>query len=315
MTDRSLEINYQPGDVLCVGSSPGDTPHRQQLIHLLANVPTLMDAVRKMSAGKLFRVVMSKENAHLFKQSADGAYKPFLHNGKHFVENVDLVRASPDYVGAVSNIALLMNMAAVAAKLEAIEVGVRNISRLLADTQRGRAKGALDALALARVFSNPTERRSQMIAAARDAVIELGALTGQLRAHVSAMPRETTGLFDGILRTGFIEANLAFEQVRDDVSLLIDGVGALLRAYVDLEEPSVAREAIGRILDGVRQAALPDAIRKARLLPLRANVVPPEIFICSFLDAVTDMETNLLRIAEAHRPLIALDIQPEELLN
>jgi len=40
---------------------------------------------------------------------------PFLHNGRHFVENVDLVRALPDYVGAVSNVALLVNMAAIAA--------------------------------------------------------------------------------------------------------------------------------------------------------------------------------------------------------
>ncbi len=315
ITYTSLEMNYQPGDVFCVGSTRGDLPHRQQLMRLLANVPTFMDAVRKMSPGNVFRVVMSKENAHLFKQGADGAYRPFLHNGKHFVENVDLVRASPDYVGAVSNVALLVNMAAIAAKLEAIEIGVRNISRLLADTQRGRVKGALDALALARVLADPAERRIQMISAARDIVIELGALTGQLRAHISAMPKETTGFFDGFFGSGFDAANTAFEQVQDDVSLFIDGVRDLLRAYQDLEEPNVAREAMGRILDGVKQASLPEAIRKARLLPLRTNAALPEAYLSSFLDAVSDIEINLFRIVEAHRPLIALDIQPEELLN
>ena len=229
-------------------------PQRQRVLRLLANVPTFVDAVRKLSAGDVFRVVMSKENAHLFKQGVDGAYKPFLHNGKHFVENVDLMRVSPDYVGAVSNVALMVNMAAIAAKLEAIEVGVRNIARLMADTQRGRVKGALDALALARALADLAERRTQMISAGRHVVIELGALTGQLRAHIAAMPKETTGLLDGFFGSGFADANAAYEQVEDDVVLLIDGVRALLRTYQDLEEPAVAREAIGRILDW-RQAS------------------------------------------------------------
>ena len=125
-----------------------------------------------------------------FKRGADGAYKPFLHNGKHFVENVDLIRVSPDYVGAVSDVALMVNMAAFEVKLEAIEVSVRNIARLMADTQRGRVKGALDALAMTRALADPAERQTQMISAARGVVIELGALTGQLRAHIVAMPKD-----------------------------------------------------------------------------------------------------------------------------
>jgi hypothetical protein len=49
----------------------------------------------------------------------------------------------------------MVNMAAIAAKLDAIEVGVRNIARLMAETQRGRLKGSLDALALARPLDLP----------------------------------------------------------------------------------------------------------------------------------------------------------------
>jgi hypothetical protein len=153
----TAEVAYQPGSAVYVGNAPADMPQRQRVLRLLANAPTFIDAVRRLSGGDVFRVVMSKENVHLFKQSADGAYKPFLHNGKHFVENVDLVRNSPDYVGAVSNVALMVNMAAIATKLEAIEVGVRNIARLMADTERGRLKGALDALALARALIDPAE--------------------------------------------------------------------------------------------------------------------------------------------------------------
>src|SRR5579863_4361699 len=111
-TEAAREITYDPGDAVYVGDAPADLPLRQHVLRLLTNVPTLVDAVRKLSAGDVFRVVMSKENAHLFKQGVDGFYKPFLHNGKNFVENVDLRRVSPDYLSAVSNVALMVNMAA-----------------------------------------------------------------------------------------------------------------------------------------------------------------------------------------------------------
>ncbi len=314
-TEAPHDIAYRPGDAVYVGDTPADAPQRQHVLRLLANIPTFVDALRKLSAGEVFRVVMSKENAHLFKQGVDGAYKPFLHNGKHFVENVDLMRISPDYIGAISNVALMVNMAAIAAKLDAIEVGVRNIGRLVADIQRGRVKGVLDALALSRALADPAERRTQMIAASHDVVIELGALTGQLRAHIGAMPKETTGWFDGFFGTGFAEAKAAYEQVEDDVGLLINGVRALARVYQDLDEPAVARVAIRGILDGVNQAGLPDAIRKARLLPFSAEGVVPELYLGKFVDAVGVMDTRLFQVEQLDRPLIVIDIKPEELLN
>jgi hypothetical protein len=226
-----------------------------------------------------------------------------------------LIKVSPDYLGAISNVALMVNMAAIAAKLDAIEVGVRNIARLMADTQRGKVKGALDALALSRALADPAERRSQMIAAGHDLVIELGALTGQLRAHIAAMPKETTGWFDGFFGTGFAEANAAYEEVSDDVALLIDGVQVLLRTCRDLSEPAVAKEAISRICDGVKQAGLPNAIRKARLLPFSAAVPLPELCLGSFFETIIAMDTDLLRIGQPRQPLIFMDIKPEEVLN
>lgn len=311
----TTEITYQPGEAVYVGDAPADIPQRQRVLYLLANLPTFLDAVRQLSAGDVFRVVISKENAHLFKQAADGAYKPFLHNGKQFVENVDLIQVPPDYMGAVSNVALMVNMAAIAVKLEAIEVGVRNIARLMADTQRGRVKGAVDALASARALADPAERRTQMLSAARDVVKELGALNGQLRAHIAAMPKETTGLLDGFFGNGFEDAKAAYAQVEDDLVLLIDGVRTLLRTYEYIKEPAAAREAIARILPEVKQAGLPDAIRKARLIPFTTAAAAGELRLGSFLDAVKHLEENMLQINQTHDPLIVIDIKPKELLN
>jgi hypothetical protein len=159
VTELTQEITYQPAEAVHIGDAPADLPQRKHVLRLLANIPIFMDTVRKLSRSDVFRVVMTKGNAYFFKQGADGFYKPYLHNGKHFVENVDLMRVSPDYVGAVSNVALMANMAAIAAKLEAIEVGVRNVARLVADTQRGRVKGAIHALTLARALADSVERR------------------------------------------------------------------------------------------------------------------------------------------------------------
>jgi hypothetical protein len=136
-----------------------------------------------------------------------------------------------------------------------------------------------------------------------------------LRAHIAAMPKETTGLLDGFLGNSFDDADAAYEQVKYDFMLLIDGISALLRTYQDLDELVVAREAISRILDSIKQAGLPDAIRKARLLPFPAAGAAPELCLKSFLDAVNIMDRNLLLIDQSNRPLIAIDLKPEELLN
>jgi hypothetical protein len=100
--------------------------------------------------------------------------------------------------------------------------------------------------------------------------------------------------------------------VEDDIKLLSRGLRELVWAYQDLDEPAMAREAVDRILGEIKQAGLPDAIRKARLLPLSAGIPAPEFYLSSFIDAVNTMETALLPFD--HRPLIAMDIKPEELL-
>ena len=100
MADQAIEPFH-------VGEQEKDQANRQRILGLVAKIPGLIDVGRQHSPGNAFRVVMSKENAHLFKQAADGAWKPYLHNGKHFVENVDLFPVPPDYVGAVDGIKLV----------------------------------------------------------------------------------------------------------------------------------------------------------------------------------------------------------------
>ncbi len=292
-----------------------DGPHRQVVLGLLANVPSFVNAIHNLPAGDTFRVLISKENAHLFKQGADGVYKPFLHNGKRFVENVDLIKVPPNYIETIANVTLMVSLATIAVKLDALKVSIRNIARLMADTQRGRATGALDALALARSLANPAERRSSALSASQNLVIELGALIGQLRAHIVEMPKETTGWFDGVFGTGFEDATSAYEQVEDDIALLIKCIRELLLTYHDLNEPTVAKEAIRRICYDIKQAGLTDAIRKSRLLPFREGVAVPEVFLESFFDAVTAMDSNLLRYDQPERLFIAVNFKPEELLN
>ncbi len=315
VTDIPKDITLQPDDVHYVGSADSDTLYRQRIIDALGKMPILIEAVRKMAPGEMFRVVMNPEHAYLFRQAIDGAYKPFLHNGKKFVENVDLFRIPSDYVGGILNIVLMVNLASIAARLGAIEVGVRNIARLIADTQRGKVKGALNALALARLFSDPTERRVETISAAQHLVIELGALIGQLRSHINAMPNEATGWFDGFWNRGFKDAEIAHEKVKDDVVLLIDGIHDLLFTYHDLKETDVAKNALSRIVEGVKQAGLNDAIRKARLLPVLSKTQVPEAYLESFVEVLNYMDSKFIRINQESEAFIAVDVKREELVK
>lgn len=296
-----------------VGSEEADAPKRQEILKFLASLPGFMKTVRALSSPGTFRVIMSAENAHLFQQAADGTFKPFLREGGKFVENVDLIRVAPDYAGALANVSMMANMATIAAKLESIEIGVRNVSRLLSDTKRGEVRAAIDALAEARAWEDPAERRDEIRSAARTLRISIGALSGQLKSHITAMPEPETGWLQGFFVNGISKATDAFDDVNADIALLIPGISALLRAYDELNEPAVAREAIERILASITEAKLPDAARKARLVPFEINAPPPEARIASLIDSVPLMRSHLLCDLRDDQMLFSIDVAPEEL--
>jgi hypothetical protein len=296
-----------------VGNDEADVPKRQEILRFLANLPGFMKTARALSSPGTFRVIMSAENAHLFQQAADGTFKPFLRESGKFVENVDLIKVAPDYAAALSNVLMMVNMAAIAAKLEAIEIGVRNVSQLLANTRRFEVKASIDALAEARNWADPAERREEIRSAAKTLRINIGGLSGQLKAHVMAMPEPETGWLQGFFSNGLNTATEAFNDVNDDIALLIQGISALLRAYDELNEPAVAREAIERILASITEVNLTDAARKARLVPFDKKAPAPEARIGSFIESVPLMRSHLLCDMRDDRPLFSIDLSPEEL--
>jgi hypothetical protein len=300
-------------DAVHIDREPANQAERNYALDIISRMPSLVASIRRLSKGSVFRVVMSEKNAHLFKQGKDGFWKPFLHDGKKFKENVNLAKVPPDCGQMVTDLALQVNMAVIAIKLEAIEIGVQNIARLIANTQRGKVKGRLDALAAAQALVDPVERRGQMISACRELIAEVGALTGQLKSHVIAMPTETTGLLDGFFGSGLDRAKSAYEEVEYDVSALIQAVNAFLSACRYIREAAFAREALTRIISGLKEASLSDGARKARLVPVANQGIPPEQQLMNFLDAVELMDHRLLVSSKPGQALISLDVEGGDL--
>lgn len=64
--------------------------HRTDLLGLLRQVPSFVEAAKKLTDGGLYRVLVNKENAALLRETKDGVVKPSLRRRGRFVENVDL---------------------------------------------------------------------------------------------------------------------------------------------------------------------------------------------------------------------------------
>lgn len=256
---------------------------------------------------------MSPENAKFFKQAADGTYKPFLRDGGRFVENVDLKKVSPDFLSAASSLLLAVNMAAIAADLNAIKIGVRDIGTLISDSARGEVYGAISSLRQAKALEDPSERRRETLGACRALSIRLGKLAGQLKAHCSAMPEPKTGILDGFFGSGLDEADAKWREVEQDLLLLRDGVSALLKTYGELGEPGAAREALADILKAVGHADLPNAARKARLVRISQGSIPAEKVVTATHLASGEVQHRLLTNASPLLLSLAIDITPEEL--
>lgn len=309
---NDLEGHASPEGSIKVGDMPGASGARDQLLLFLQHVPNLADGLKRFAPSDAFRVIMSAENAKFFKQAADGTYKPFLHDGRKFVENVDLKRISPDYLGAASNILLSLNMAAIAADLNTIKIGVRDLGSLMSNTARGEVSGAVSALRQAKALTDATEQRRETLGACRDVSVQLGKLVGQLKAHCSAMPEPKTGILDGFFGSGLDDADAKWREVEDDLFVLKDGLTNLLQTYSELGEPGAAREALDGILKGLRDANLTEAARKARLVRISAERVAPETIIKRLTQALSAIDQRLLsRQAPLLLPVV-LDIKLEE---
>jgi hypothetical protein len=269
--------------------------------------------IKKATAQDAFRVIMNPENAHLFKQGADGYWKPYLREANRFVENVDLEKIPPDRLTAVSDILFLVNMAAMAADISAIRIGIDNLQSLISETTRGQVKGNLAVINSIKDLNDPNERRREMLAASRNLAASLGALVGQLKAHVAAMPEPRTGIMDGFFESGLDDADSKYHEVMADIWMLRDGLAALLQSYAGLGEASVARAMLSEISKAMKEARLDEAIRKARLVRIPKGGEPPENAPRAFNMALLQIETRLAAVGTSDQFAISVDLTSEEL--
>lgn len=203
-------------------------------------------------------------------------------------------------------------MAAIAADLNTIKIGVRDLGSLMSNTARGEVSGAVSAVRQAKALTDATEQRRETLGACRDLSIQLGKLAGQLKAHCSAMPEPKTGLLEGFFGSGLDDVDAKWREVEDDLIVLKDGLATVLQTYSELGEPRSAREALDGILKGLRDANLTDAARKARLVRISAERAAPETIIKRLTQAITAIDERLL---SRHAPLlfpVVLDIKLEE---
>lgn len=308
------DVTVSPGTVLHIGEEAGLALYRDKIIGLIQHVPNLLDVVRKFSPTGTFRVVMSGANAHLFHPAADGTYAPVLRLADGRIqEHAHLVKLGPDVLNVASNVILAAAMASIAHKLSAIDAKLDHVTNLLTMTQRGRMRGALANLAIARSMSLPHERRQASLTACQALVGELGATLGQLKAYVAVMPDEETGRFGGLFGSGFAKADKAFLAVQDEVQVVVHGMGTLLRGYSELEEPLAARTALGELARVAQEAGLQNAIRKARLLPAKPGQPPPEEAIVMLRDGMGSIGTNLVADGSTAGLAVSVDLHVREL--
>lgn len=311
--NRMGSVDLVASEGIPIGHKPADKCMREMVVRLLSSVPGLVQSMREMGADTAFRVVMRGENAHLFKQAADGFYKPFLHDGRSFVENVNLAKVAPDYGRVAADLAAQVQMAAIMAKLDRIEGAVRKADEGRQDACRKEVAGGVIALRIAAALGDPRERRSQMLLACNTATVALTVLAGQLKSNIEAMP-EQGGWFDGIFNDPSEDARRAFDAVAYDMAAVKDGCRAVLHAYDELGEPAAARAALASFVGSLRAASIEAAARKARLVPGERGKPAPEERVRWFNEAVEGLHGYVLDDGRSGEPpTIRMDVKLGEL--
>lgn len=301
-------------DGIPIGDGPHDKPVRQNVMRHLGTIPGLLQTMRQAGGQGTFRVIMSSENAHLFKQGADGLFKPFLRDGGKFVENVNLAKVTPDYSRLVTDLAAQMQMASIMAKLDRIEHAVERVGNDNQDARRNDVAGGIVALNVARSLNGKQERRNQMLLACNNATTALTVLTGQLKSNIKTMPSEKGSLLEGFFNDKLEDAQKAFNAVTADIAMIAMGCKAVLSAYEELGERAAAKVAFASFLKDIDASGLEDAARKARLVPGTKGKPAPEMLVAWFKSAAQDLDGHLIAGKRSAEPLaICMDIKPNEL--
>lgn len=301
-------------DGVLIGNTPHEQLVRQEIMRLLRGLPGLAYTIRHALAQGGFRVVMSTENAQLFKQAADGFYKPYLHNGKEFVENVNLAKMGPDYSGLVTDLAGQIQIAAIMAKLDRVEQTVERMQNDQLKAKREIVAGWMSVLEINSKLRDPQERRTQMLSACSNAVANLKVLAGQLKSDIKVMPLPKRGWWEDPSGDRLEDARKAFAAVSADMAVIAAGCRATLDAFMGLNELEAARAAFASFLRDVEAAGLNDAAHKARLVPYVKGKSAPEMVPRWFAEAVGDLDARFLLPRPDAKPFsIHMDLRTEDL--
>lgn len=287
--------------------------HRTELLGLLRQVPSFVEAAKKLTDGGLFRVIVSKENAGLLREGPGGVVKPFLRRNGRFVENVDLMRVPSDISGAIACLALQAALTEVSAKLDRVVTSVDDLSRLVAQANQGSLQGAINALEANHRLRDPAERRMRMLGACGQVIEQIGKMSGQLGAHIQQMPLAETGFFDGWSSDWEVEAEQAYGLVRADFAVIVEGLRRVLAAYCDLGEFDSAHAAFTRVTRDLDAAGLALAEERARLLPYAKVGAAPEQVFAAFIAGWSQAEARLRGMAEGRIPELVSAFSREEI--
>jgi hypothetical protein len=287
---------------------------RSELLRVLRQVPGFLNVVQKLASdGELYRVLVSKENAALVREGADGLVKPWLMRNGRFVENVNLVRVPPDINGAVAMLAIQAALAEVSAELDQIKRGVNDLAKLITQANRGGLTGAITALEVAHQLGDPGTRRDRILSESGHVLIQLGTVIGQLAAHIQEMPVAETGFFDGWDGDWKDKAEKAHERVRGDFAVIAEGMRCVVAAYWDLSEYKAAHVAFKKIRADLVDAGLAIASERARLLPYVGSGAAPEEVYARFIAASPQVEEKLRGIVEGTPPALELTFDLDEI--
>jgi hypothetical protein len=317
-----------PEDILCLPEKDDDLPtlpiwirsllreQRENFLRALTSAPDMVNALKTLSTDEhLFRVVMSENNAHLFVQAADGTWKPLLREAGQIKEHISLIEVSSDLTPALSNLALQAALYRISKQLDEIARGVNEIKNIITETQRGKVKGASDALKVALSLNDETQRKIQSLSACSLAHTQLGGLIGQMKAAINKMASQETRFFDGWWGNKLDDADKQYQEVWTDFALAVEALRLITMTYMQFGEIQAAQETFKNFNKLMTSAGIDVAAERSRLLPYVNADKAPERPFRLFIEAMPLHSLLLEHLTGDHSlPDLAISFSIREVL-
>jgi len=300
---------------------------RQKVIHLLGQVPSVIEVVQKLAADKSYRVVIPSDvlkrleegTAH-WDRRADGLLGVTIRESQtgHIIRQVSLEEISPQFLSSINQLAIQRTLSEIVQRLEIIDQKISVVLQGQRNDRLAIVEGGVDLYQQAIVATELENRRQLLLSAIQQLNEGRQRLMLTLETDVQFVDRLPHKPWQIILSSFFRDIPKYVESkarpVQEAFQAILRASYVLASAYEALGEPESLRVSLQPLKEVILKVGTKGE-QIARWLPYDASSPPEELWHNSLLQLTDGIVHTDRQLESVNLKTIEVAFTPDEIIE